>query len=119
MGLVKNQYYDKPDGQDYAGKMLVTNQYAAVTGLGIATYDVVLYTKPKGLSSIIGRYAFHVGPAMGMATAFTTVTYAATKLRGKDDRINYVLGGLAAGGVYGAWNKSFVAGCVSGLFFGT
>lgn len=33
-------------------------------------------------------------------------------------RLNYVLGGLAAGGVYGAWMRSGVAVFVSGLIFG-
>lgn len=90
----------------------------AVTGLTTATYDVVLYSKPKGIPNIVGRYALHVGPLMGMATAFTTVTYAATKFRGKDDSLNYVLGGIAAGGVVGAWSKNFATGCLAGLFLG-
>lgn len=92
--------------------------FQAVAGLTSATYDVVLYSKPKGIPNIIGRYAFHVGPMMGMATAFTTATYAATKFRGKDDSFNYVLGGIAAGGVVGAWSKSFVTGCLAGLIMG-
>lgn len=118
MVLLKNQYYDEEEGKDYFGKMAVTNQYAAILGLGTATYDVLLYSKPKGFQRIIGRYAFHVGPLMGMASAFTTVTYMGTKLRGKDDRLNYFLGGMAAGGVYGAWSRSFVAGAVVGVFLG-
>lgn len=89
-----------------------------MAGLATATYDVVLYSKPKGIPNIIGRYAFHTGPMMGIATAFTTVTYAATKFRGKDDAFNYVLGGIAAGGVVGAWNKSFVTGCLAALVMG-
>lgn len=92
--------------------------FQAVAGLTSATYDVVLYSKPKGIPNIIGRYAFHVGPMMGIATAFTTATYAATKFRGKDDSFNYVLGGIAAGGVVGAWSKSFVTGCLAGLIMG-
>lgn len=55
---------------------------------------------------------------MGMATAFTTVTYAATKFRGKDDGLNYVLGGFAAGGMVGAWSKSFPTGCLAGILLG-
>lgn len=92
--------------------------FQAVAGLGTATYDVVLYSKPKGISNIVGRYAMHVGPLMGIATAFTTVTYAATKFRGKDDSLNYVLGGIAAGGVVGAWAKSFPTGCLAGIILG-
>lgn len=90
----------------------------AVAGLTLATYDVVLYSKPKGIPNIVGRYAFHVGPMMGVATAFTTVTYAATKFRGKDDCLNYVLGGIAAGGVVGTWSKSLATGCLAGLALG-
>lgn len=87
-------------------------------GLALATYDVVLYSKPKGVPNILGRYVYITGPMMGIATAFTTVTFAATKLRGKDDGLNYFLGGVAAGGVLGSWCKSFVGGCVAGLFLG-
>lgn len=33
-------------------------------------------------------------------------------------RLNYFLGGMAAGGVYGAWRRNHVAGLVVGLAFG-
>ena len=89
-----------------------------VAGLTTATYDTVLYSKPKGLINIIGRYAMHVGPLMGVATAFTTVTYASTKFRGKDDGLNYALGGFAAGGVIGRWAKNFPTGCLVGILLG-
>lgn len=89
-----------------------------MTGLAIATYDVVLYSKPKGIPNIVGRYGFHVGPMMGMATAFTTVSYAANRFRGKDDAVNYVLGGIAAGGVVGTWCKSFPTGCLAAILLG-
>lgn len=53
---------------------------------------------------------------MGMASAFTMGTYAATNLRGKDDTINYAIGGALAGGVYGAWRKSPVSGSCAAIF---
>lgn len=109
------KYYDSPEGHDAFKKLLVTLKYAGVVGVGAATMDVLTLSKPKGYGSTLGRYAYYTFPLMGMAAAFTTTTYIATNYRQKDDKLNYVLGSLAAGGVFGAWRKSGVAamwGCV-------
>lgn len=118
MSLLKAQYYENPEGSDAFGKIVATNKYAALTGLAWGTMDVLMVSRPKGYLPIIARYAYNVGPMMGMASAFTIGTFAATNLRGKDDRINYFIGGVCAGGVYGAWRRSFNAGAVAALFFG-
>lgn len=85
MSLLKAQYYDKPEGEDVFGKMAATNRYALSAGLVWSTYDVLFISKPQGYIRAIGRYGYFTGPAMAMASAFTMTTYAATKLRGKDD----------------------------------
>uniref|UniRef100_A0A1L8EBD7 NADH dehydrogenase [ubiquinone] 1 alpha subcomplex subunit 11 n=1 Tax=Haematobia irritans TaxID=7368 RepID=A0A1L8EBD7_HAEIR len=118
MALSKAGYYDKPEGQDCFGKMVATNTYAATAGLAWSTVDVLMLSHPKGYLPTLARFAYNTGPMMGMASAFTLATYMATNVRGKDDRFNYFLGGFAAGGVYGAWRRSHVAGLVMGLFFG-
>ncbi|XP_067634178.1 NADH dehydrogenase [ubiquinone] 1 alpha subcomplex subunit 11 [Eurosta solidaginis] len=119
MSMLKSfQYYNHPEGQDIFGKMVATNKYAAVTGLFYSVADVLMYSKPKGYLPTLGRIAYIIGPMMGMASAFTLTTYASTNIRGKDDKFNYFLGGFAAGGVYGAWQKNHVSGLVVGLFLG-
>ncbi|XP_055609703.1 uncharacterized protein LOC129756732 [Uranotaenia lowii] len=117
MSILKSGYYDQPEGSDLFGKMVATNKYALAAGLGWSSIEVLMISKPKGVIPSLGRYVYFTGPFMGMASAFTVGTYAANKLRGKDDSWNYVLGGYMAGGVYGAWRRSVVAGMVMGLFF--
>lgn len=118
MSLLKSQYYDSPEGTDAFGKIVATNKYAVLGGLAWGTIDVLMISKPKGYLPILARYAYNVGPMMGMASAFTLGTLVATNVRGKDDRLNYFIGGACAGGVYGAWRRSFHAGAVAALFFG-
>lgn len=72
---------------------------------------------PQGFLPTVSRFAYWLGPAAGMATAFTTTTYMATRLRGKDDKFNYVAGACATAGVYGAWQRSALVGFSMCLFF--
>ncbi|XP_037024369.1 NADH dehydrogenase [ubiquinone] 1 alpha subcomplex subunit 11 [Bradysia coprophila] len=117
MSLLKVQYYDKPEGQDVFGKMVATNRTALAFGLVTSTYDVLFYTKPQGYIKTIGRYGYFCGPFVGMASAFTMTTYAANRLRGKDDTWNYMAGACASAGVFGAWRRNFVSGCTMAVFF--
>ncbi|KAL5288135.1 hypothetical protein ACFFRR_008784 [Megaselia abdita] len=118
MSVLKSRYYENPEGTDAFGKIVATNKYAVLGGLAWGTIDVLMVTKPKGYIPIIARYTYNVGPMMGMASAFTLGTLAATNFRGKDDRLNYFIGGVCAGGVYGAWRRSVPAGAVAALFLG-
>lgn len=118
MSFLKSQYYDYPDGEDAFGKIVATNKYAIGTGLTWSTFDVLMLSKPHGYLPTLARFAYNTGPMMGMATAFTLTTLVSTNVRGKDDKLNYVIGGFAAGAVYGAWRRNHVAGLVAGLFFG-
>lgn len=85
MEFVTAQYYGKPDGEDYTSKMIASNRFILMGALPLATTDVLMYTKPKGYLATLGCYAKWFGPAIGMASAFTTASYAACHLRGKDD----------------------------------
>lgn len=85
MDFVKAQYYAKPDGEDYTGKIMASNRFILMGVMPLATSDVLMLTKPKGYLATIACYAKWFGPAIGMATAFTTASYAALHLRGKDD----------------------------------
>ncbi|KAJ6633315.1 NADH dehydrogenase [ubiquinone] 1 alpha subcomplex subunit 11 [Pseudolycoriella hygida] len=117
MSAILQGYYKHPEGQDVFGKMLATNSMALGAGLIFSKYDILFITKPKGYVQTLGRCGYFCGPFMGMATAFTMTTYAANRLRGKDDTWNYILGACASAGVFGAWRRSFVLGCEAALYF--
>lgn len=83
---MNSQYYAKPEGEDFAGKMFATNRIAIQAALGVAVTDIVMVSHPKGYLPTISRLMWWLGPAAGMASAFTAGTYMSTNLRGKDDK---------------------------------
>jgi len=118
MSLFKAQYYDKPEGEDYAGKMIATNRMTLAAAVLCATTDVVMVSHPKGFLPTVSRFMYWMGPAVGMASAFTTAAYVSQKLRGgTNDKINYVVGSCAAAGVFGAWRRNVVTGFTMCIFF--
>lgn len=86
MSFFKLNYYAHPEGKDLLGKLLATNKYAFIAGLWWSTADTLMISKTKGYGPTLARYAYNTVPLMGMATAFTAATYAATNFREKDDR---------------------------------
>lgn len=104
--LLAYKYYDSPEGQDIFLKTVATSKYAALTGLVMGSYDVLMYTKPTGFPNTLARYAYFVGPLVGMATAFTVTANVTKNLRGKNDKLNYFLGGAVAGAIYSTWQKA-------------
>lgn len=84
--LRSSLYYNKPEGEDLVGKMVATNKYMLAGAIPAATIDVILYSHPKGTLATVARFFKWFGPAVGMASAFTVGVYAATNLRGKDDK---------------------------------
>lgn len=63
-------YFTYPDSEDQVNKLLVVNHKAATAGILIATMDVMLVSKPKGVLGFVGRFAYYMGPLMVMASAF-------------------------------------------------
>ncbi|XP_072942778.1 NADH dehydrogenase [ubiquinone] 1 alpha subcomplex subunit 11 [Epargyreus clarus] len=104
--MLSYKYYDTPDGQDVYKKTFVLSKYAALSGTAVGTMDILLFSHPKGLFNTAHRFMWYVGPLVGMATAFTLTSSAAQNFRGKDDKLNYFLGGVASGTVFGAWARS-------------
>lgn len=107
--ILNYKYYDTPEGQDIFLKTFVTSKYATITGLGAGTFDVLMFSHPQGVLNTAGRFMWWCGPLVGMATAFTVTTNVSQNIRGKNDKINYFLGGVAAGAVFGAWQKTITA----------
>nr|XP_034835620.1 NADH dehydrogenase [ubiquinone] 1 alpha subcomplex subunit 11 isoform X2 [Maniola hyperantus] len=116
--MLSYKYYDTPEGHDVFKKAVVTGKYAALAGLGTATLDVLMYSHPKGFFNTGFRYAYYIGPLVGMATAFTLTANYAHNVRGKDDKINYFLGGAASGAVFGAWQRSLAIGVPAAVLLG-
>ncbi|XP_055381805.1 NADH dehydrogenase [ubiquinone] 1 alpha subcomplex subunit 11 [Condylostylus longicornis] len=114
---MNSQYYDKPEGQDMSGKLIAANRFAGAAGVAWATVDVLMVSKPKGYLPTIVRFGIVTAPFLAVASSFVVGTYAATNLRGKDDKINYALGGFTAGAALGAVKKSVVTGMTMGLIF--
>ncbi|XP_030037310.2 NADH dehydrogenase [ubiquinone] 1 alpha subcomplex subunit 11 [Manduca sexta] len=117
--LLNYKYYDTPEGHDIYKKTFVTSKYAFLTGLAAGSADVLMYSRPKGFVNTAGRMFYIIGPLVGMATAFTVTTNVAQNYRGKNDKLNYFMGGAAAGCVFSAWMKTGAVALPAALVLGT
>lgn len=88
---------------------------SSFTGMGVAVTDILLYSHPKGYLQTAGRFVRYMGPFTAMAATFAGTVCIATTVRGKDDRLNYVLGALSSASIYGAARKSVHAGLGAAL----
>ncbi|CAB3219755.1 unnamed protein product [Arctia plantaginis] len=104
--LLRYKYTDTPDGQDIFMKTVAASKYAALAGVAMSTFDVLMYSHPKGITGTVGRFAWYIGPLVGMASAFTVTANVARNVRGADDKFNYFLGGAAAGSIFSAWQRA-------------
>lgn len=106
--LFKYKYYDTPEGQDIFLKAFACSKYAFLTGVTAGAYDTLMYSHPKGFVNTAGRFMWYVGPLVGMAASFAVATNVAQNIRGKNDNINYFIGGAVAGSIFSAWQRSGV-----------
>jgi hypothetical protein len=86
-----------------------------ISGFVLGMYDVLFLSKPSGYLATAGRMLYFIGPVAAMGASFAATTAIACTLRGKDDRTNYVLGGISSAAILGAWNqcsRKFVQGVV-------
>ncbi|KAJ2948802.1 hypothetical protein O0L34_g8060 [Tuta absoluta] len=116
-GLLSYKYYDTPEGQDIYKKTFVMSKYAAASGFALGTFDVLMFSHPKGIAGTVGRYGFFIGPLVGMAAAFTVTTNVLQNYRGKNDKINYAIGGAVAGTIASAWLRSGVLAVPAAALF--
>lgn len=144
--LFKYTYYDSPDGHDLIKKLLYTNKHVSVIGFGLATSEIILISKPFGYMNTLYRWAIIIFvlrscaclllaliplfffvfrfrrygqlmlPAYAAATTFCIVTHASTRVRGKDDELNYAIGGFCAGAIIGPLIKHNMVGFLAGVF---
>ncbi|XP_015523891.1 uncharacterized protein [Neodiprion pinetum] len=100
------QYYDTPDGQDIWKKLWVSGKWSLGIGAFITTIDLRMYSNPKTILEGLNRAAYINIPIVSAFTTYTAITYAATSLRNKDDPINSLIGGMAAGSLLGYMFKA-------------
>ncbi|XP_045466567.1 uncharacterized protein LOC123675263 [Harmonia axyridis] len=114
----KYDYFAKPDGEDIPQKLWYTLQPAVAAALSLSTIDVMLMSKPKGYVNILMRYAYVSFPVIGCTAAFVLTSNFVGALRKESDRVNWAVGGAAAGGVVGIWSRKPSTGCLCAIAFG-
>lgn len=116
--LVKYKYYDTPEGQDIFFKTFAASKYAAMAGLALGSLDVLMYSHPQGFASTAGRLAWYIGPMVGMAAGFVVTTNAMQNIRGKNDKLNYFMGGAVAGSILSAWQRAPIIAVPAAVILG-
>merc|ERR1712198_114864 len=114
----KMGYSDHPDGEQCFEKMLICAKNAGLFGVVVSTYDLLMITKPQGYVPAIGCYIRGTVPFATAGITFAAVACMSTKLRKKDDHLNYFLAGASAGGIFGVARKSFRVGVPTGFLLG-
>ncbi|XP_043279939.1 uncharacterized protein ND-B14.7 [Venturia canescens] len=104
--LNKPRYYDTPEGQAPFEKIVACAKKAIVAGVFIGGLDCVWHTDAKNFGEVVNCMSYWVVPMVGMASTWASVTYISTKVRGKDDWVNYVVGAAACAPIIHAWKKT-------------
>ena len=110
-------YITSPDGEDIIEKLMVVGKPATFLALSLASIDVMTSKIPRTYIEIFGRYAYITFPIVGIAAAFVVTSNISGQLRHKNDKYNWIAGGLASGMVFGKWRRSVQAGCLTGAAF--
>lgn len=117
--LLNYKYYDSPEGEDVIYKTIAISKFGAVAGLGYGVFDVLMYSRTKGFVNTAGRLGWYVGPLVGAAAAFAVTANVTQNIRGKNDKLNYFLGGAVSGLILSAWQRVPVMAVPLAMIFGT
>lgn len=105
------KYYDTPDGQDIAKKLLYINSVTIKFGLTHGLFESISpEDPPKNWQAFTVRTLSYCKPYLVIPSLACIGIYSATKWRGEDDAWNYVIGGIAGGAYYGKWMGNFYGG---------
>merc|ERR1712189_67380 len=102
------KYYDTPEGQDCFLKMGYLTKNAAIFGVFAGVQDILLVSHPKGYAQTAGRFLYYPVPFSAMASTFAATSCVANSIRGKDDHLNYIIGGLSSGSIYESGKKAYI-----------
>lgn len=111
------RYHDHPEGEDLMGKLVAVNHliYQGCLANGAMGF---MQEKSQSLGSAFLKGYQYTWPGFAIASAFVATTFFSTNLRGKDDYLNYQLGGVGAGIILGGVHRSHILGVGSSIFFG-
>ncbi|XP_037086999.1 uncharacterized protein LOC119107731 [Pollicipes pollicipes] len=111
------QYYDTKDGEDCHKKIWFMTKTALVFSAWAAPSYCALVTKPVGAWQTAHGLGYITIPMVTSAATFAATACALTNLRGKDDLLNPMAGGFAAGSIFGAWKHCMWTGARWGGIF--
>lgn len=89
--LSQFDYFQHPEGKDVVGKLIGANKWAMLGGYVVTTIDAAGLTRCMNIPEVLNCAAYWFVPLCGATTAFVSVNYALTNLRGKDDPWNYMI----------------------------
>ncbi|XP_011299973.1 uncharacterized protein ND-B14.7 [Fopius arisanus] len=98
-------YYDAPEGKNPWEKLWGINKYCILSSAFATIGDALFISQTKNLIETMNVLSFYLLPSVGVATTFASVTYIATNVRGKDDKLNYAIGVAACIPVLHAFKK--------------
>ncbi|XP_076162558.1 uncharacterized protein LOC143144229 [Ptiloglossa arizonensis] len=105
MWLKNYKYTAKPEGQDPVGKIGSCLKFTVPFSIMVSGHDIFIQSQCTTLSSACKRLLFWTIPINGMGFIFPTVTLISTRIRGKNDPLNHVMGALAATQIIRSWLK--------------
>jgi len=100
------RYSNAPEGHRPFEKVVGLSKYGFAGSLGVGIYDSILLSQTTGFWNTVNCFAYWMVPITAMCATFASVAYTSTKIRGKDDYLNYILASVAAGGICYRWQKS-------------
>jgi len=112
-------YFETPDYDNCAGKVLWASKYALAFSVGWSVTDIVLSEKPRTLVFVANRLNRFVSPWMSTVILGSSLSCALSNMRGKkDDAWNYFWGGAASGFIWTHHFKCSGRGAAMGLLLG-
>lgn len=108
--ILKVYLYDSPDGKNCLIKTAKCAQVGTVWGLLAGATDAALYTNCTTLGGWAARLAHFGVPGAATGAMLAATSCLVGEVRGENDPLNHLIGGFAAGSVWGAKYRSVSRG---------
>jgi len=106
------------DDENFIFKSLVLSKFTGATAAFAILADACVGTRPTDTIGLLKRVNYWGTPLIGGGIAYTSTVCLMASLRNKHDQFNHLMGGWAAGAVFGAARKSIFFGLVTGTLVG-
>lgn len=94
LGLFSSRFYDKPDGHQPFQKLLASMKLPVFVSCSFGMLDALMKKNGKvDTYATFGNILKRGLPLCGLSLFFTTGTFAAARIRNKDDPLNHIIGG--------------------------